>query len=445
MLLSAAVAVPLLLLITRGGPSQQMEASAGEPIAVAGASPQTTDLATAVPVAGDPGAGDIGSGASWPGTSGLFILSGSEYGDDGLPAGQSSGVISGFVSSGELIPLAGITVHLADSAGVPTGRSVSTDVAGRFRLADLVPGSYRLFFSDPAGYYRSSWYGGGSGSPIAISSGQDAGIVFSMVRNNSPQGNIAGTVTGHGGWGLAGIEVLVYEVDSPVVLLEFRSSVFTAGDGSYMVSSLAPGNYKVLFQPSGGFYSLQWYRGAADNEAAELIPLHAGETVGKVDAALEEGGRVSGRIYNNGLPAAFALVDVFDSTGVIVDSTITDAQGYYVSEPLPAGFYKVRVAPGAGFAGGWYGGGSDFGAGSWVQIIAGEKTQDIDILLSAPPVATAFPSAGNGAPAAIAAVSPSPSGVPAELAASALPGHQPGEAAVSSQEENGTLAGDNEE
>lgn len=432
----------LLLVISQGGPFGG--GTADEPIAIAGASPQTTDNppSASEPPAAEPAAGGP-AGEGQPATGGPWI----DYGDDGISASGGSGVISGFVSSGELIPLAGITVNLADGNGVLTGRGASTDAYGRFRFESLAPGSYRLFFSDPVGQYLPGWYGGGAA--VTAGAGQETGIVFSMVRNNSPTGRITGLVSGSGGLGLAGIDVLVYEVDPPVILLELRATAVTAADGSYVVSGLPPGNYKVFFQPTGGYYSLQWYRDAGDHEAAELLPLHAGETVGKVDAALTQGGKVSGRVYDDGKPVPFVLVDVFDSTGVIVDSAVTDAQGYYVSEPLPDGFYKVRAAAGSGYSERWYGGTDDFYTASPVQLIAGETTGGIDILLKppvAPPAVTAVASGGAGgrelAPEGSPPSGPEASGAPP---ASAAAERQPIEVAVPGQAEDGGLAGDDEE
>lgn len=400
LLLGAVAATVLLLWISLdGSPSQTVGSGSEEPIAVAGASPATTSVpAAAAADSAISTVADGGDGASWPATAGRYFSSAGSGSTGGVPPVIFTAAITGFVSSGELIPLAGINVFLADVAGVLTGQSVTTDTSGSFRLAGLAGGAYRVFFSDPAGRYRSGWYGGGSGSPVGVGDRQEVNLVFSMLRENVLRGSITGNVTGPGGLGMAGVEVLVYEVDPPVVLLELRQVVVTAADGSYSVTGLAPGNYKVLFQPADGFSSPEWYRDAADNAAAELIALLPGETVGKVDAALVQGGRVSGQISHDGSPAAFALVDVFDQTGVIVDSAVTNSLGFYVSNPLPAGFYKVRVAPGS-YGSRWYDGRDDFGSADWVQIIGGQVTAGIDIqLTSVPPVVSAEP-AGAEPPA----------------------------------------------
>lgn len=320
------------------------------------------------------------------------------------PPSAEPGVLSGRVWTGngsEEDPITHIAVYLADAGGNLTGARTWTGDDGKFSFAGLAPGDYKLFFFDIGGTYESAWYGSGSpsGAPIRVEPGREASISQAMrPATGHAQGSISGRVANAAGRGIEGVEVLAYSVNEDAgVLLSLQGVAVTDGDGNYTVANLPPTEpglpgapdaaaaglgYKILFTPlplSG--YSPQWYRGQSTHATAKIISLRPGEVVSGIDALLDGGGSISGKVTADGQPAAGAFVDIFNESGIIVGSHWTDAQGNYQSDLLAAGSYKVRVTAPPGFRNEWYNDKTDFASADPVFVVTGQDSGGINIVL----------------------------------------------------------------
>jgi len=82
----------------------------------------------------------------------------------------------------------------------------------------------------------------------------------------------------------------------------------TRSDGTYGLSSLPEGEYKVQFTPASNIYNLlnQFYDHKSDWSEASILTVAAGETKSSVDADLEPGAEIHGAVYSaaNGSPLA---------------------------------------------------------------------------------------------------------------------------------------------
>ncbi|MHB8858485.1 MAG: MSCRAMM family protein [Thermoleophilia bacterium] len=341
-----------------------------------------TNLDTEWPQAGSDGEDSSGRGPASPASTGS--LSGHVV--SGLPAGS---------------PLARITVYLADSTGAFAGPSARTAENGGFEFPGLAPGDYRLFFFDSAGVWKSAWYGGAppAGLTIHIAAGGAVSISQALLPAEATDGSISGHVSDGSGKGLIGVSVLAYLVDEAAgVKLLFQSEVVTDANGDYRITGLPPASsstgsgkaagYKIEFVPARDGYASQWFSDQPTYQTAKIIELHAGETAGGVDACLGGGGTVSGRvtIENGNKPAAFVMVDIFDEAGIIVDTQLTTADGYYRSDPLPAGAYAIRVTSRSSqYEGEWYNNRKEFSSADKVAVVSGKDSGGIDINLDPPP------------------------------------------------------------
>ena len=120
------------------------------------------------------------------------------------PPGLIEGTVSN-VATGE--PLKRANVVLVPAEGRPDGaHSVSTDVAGRFAIANVSPGTYRIW-ADRTGFVRTE-YGskapGRSGSTITVSPGQE---IRKLDIRLQPHAVVAGRVTDEEGEPLAHVQV----------------------------------------------------------------------------------------------------------------------------------------------------------------------------------------------------------------------------------------------
>ncbi len=121
----------------------------------------------------------------------------------------------------------------------------------------------------------------------------------------------------------------------------------TNPSGEYEIQSLTPGQG----EPEGGYaveftstldYVKQFYGGGLENYSSTLIPIVLGETVPNIDAELEEGGEITGRLISAGTKAPIEGARV--CAGRPQHSELcarTTANGEYVILGLASGQYTV--------------------------------------------------------------------------------------------------------
>jgi hypothetical protein len=130
------------------------------------------------------------------------------------------------------------------------------------------------------------------------------------------------------------------------------------------------------------------------------MQLKPSEKLGGIDAVLVGGGTISGRITLEGGGAApSTLVDIFDTSGVIVDTQVTAGDGTYQSDMLPAGTYHLRAVPRSSeYSVEWYDNGNDLASSTAIEVLANNDTGGRDMVLQMvipEPVAAGEPSVGD--------------------------------------------------
>ena len=145
----------------------------------------------------------------------------------------------------------------------------------------------------------SRWLAGAVGKPIRLgASSRDrvrhvllpllgafvamASLMFVSSADAAGTGAISGKVTSASTKAaIEGIEVCV---------LESETCTSTNASGTYTLSGLSPGNYKVaFFAPEGGAYLTQFYDGKFSFSEADAVPVQAGQTKSEIDAAMLAG------------------------------------------------------------------------------------------------------------------------------------------------------------
>lgn len=156
-----------------------------------------------------------------------------------------------------------------------------------------------------------------------------------------------------------------YEVNIFDIAGEFVDAELSIASGNYSVSNLAAGDYVAFsFRPLSTSigYSDELYNnipcpssGCYEFRATGDVIAVAGNDVGNIDFALEQGGTISGQVTEDagrgvGGPMVGVQVDFWTANPVIfAGTTATNASGNYVSPVLPAGGYKVVTANTPGY------------------------------------------------------------------------------------------------
>ncbi len=269
------------------------------------------------------------------------------------------------------------------TAFVDTGNSTTTDAQGNYKFSNLLPGSYQVVKTNPAGYYSvGATAGNVNGTVNAQVTSPDIVSQITLQGGDDSEGNNfalaqPGTLSGFvyydknddgqldaGEPGIGGVTLSLVPV-SVIGTAPSPIQVVTAADGSYSAGDLNPGTWKIVevTQPAGyldGMDRAGTLGGTAVNPGDEIlsIPLGEGQSGQQYDFGKLLPNSIAGQVLisntldctadPNPTPLAGVTVELLNSTNQIVGTTTTDSQGNYQFTALPAGSYSVEdVQPAA--------------------------------------------------------------------------------------------------
>ena len=288
--------------------------------------------------------------------------------------------ISGTVRNGQGTGIANVDIWVYDLNGWWMS-GARTNQNGVYAANGLPGGSYRVLFTPPSATgYSSEWYNNksqqNSADPVAVTvpnvtSGIDAVLELG--------GSISGTVTNSLGAGIANVQVQVYDAADTDVSSS-KGTVTTGQDGSYTLSGLPSGSYKLFFSAVG--YFSEWYDGKTSQAAANPVAVTAPAPTSGVDVVLEQSGGISGTVRNTtGSGIANVWVGVSHPDGSYATGAPTNQDGSYTVSGLPTGSYMVRFNAPSGYLSEWYDGKLTQDAATLVAVALPNLTSGIDAVL----------------------------------------------------------------
>jgi hypothetical protein len=243
-------------------------------------------------------------------------------------------------------PLQGVYVTAVTAESNSWMRQVMTDENGVYTLTGLAAGTWKVYFQGGADYI-DQWYQDqlyfDTANVLTLTQGQTlSGIDAVLVQG----GKISGTVTDAATH--TPQENIFVSVFDPIAQ-SFPQSTYTGPDGTYTLSRLPAGQYQVRFEVSPWYtyptpMTTEWYNNKRTLETADLVSVTQGATTANINAALEAGASLSGRVTRtaNGAPISDVYVGcVNGNTGDWVGYNFTNAEGYYTIPNLPAGTYVL--------------------------------------------------------------------------------------------------------
>ncbi|HND86836.1 MAG TPA: SdrD B-like domain-containing protein, partial [Saprospiraceae bacterium] len=285
----------------------------------------------------------------------------------------------------------GVTVTLTgtDQLGVNVTQTTTTDGSGFYLFQNLVPGTYKLTFTKPSGYFTTAIDRGGNDaldSDADLTTGMTVNEVLSPAEDNRfyDAGYWQPATIGNYVWddlngnglqdsgepGIPNVSVLLTGTtgDGDVVSL----STTTDGGGLYLFTGLEPGTYKLTFTKPSGYSATQANVGAndgADSDADETTgmtvntTLTSGEDDRSWDAGYFKPAKLGDYVWNDldgdgvqdsGEPGISGVaVQLTGTTGdgqPVTLNTTTDGTGFYQFTGLEPGTYKVTFTKPSGYS-----------------------------------------------------------------------------------------------
>ena len=192
-------------------------------------------------------------------------------------------------------------------------RGTYTASDGTYDLGGLPTGTYRVGFRDSSGAMAFEYYDNATAvdaaTDVPVTAGSTTPDIDAALVN---AGHIAGTVTAEaGGAQLAGVWVSVY-APSGAGWAEIGGTE-TGADGTYDVSGLASGSYRIGFSDYSDTYVSEYYEDAASVGTATDVPVIAGSTTPDIDAALSTPGHIAGTVTAEvgGAPLGDVFVSIY--------------------------------------------------------------------------------------------------------------------------------------
>lgn len=228
---------------------------------------------------------------------------------------QPGTVTGAILSNLTQAPLSNATVNIYSGALLVA--TVLTDTNGEYTVEGLASGNYQL--NVQADGYQTAV------SAFVVNSGGTTQLNFSLS-------NLTGSVTGvaldsQTSNPIAGATVSIYQGNSLI------TSVLTDTNGQYNLPNLSPGTYNIVTSAANYQTSIQ------------TLTVQSGSPISNNISLTNNPGTINGQIADSNtlLPVQGVTIQV-SSGQVVIASTITDSQGQYAINNLPAGNYVVTIS-----------------------------------------------------------------------------------------------------
>ena len=301
---------------------------------------------------------------------------------------NEGGSISGrLLQSDGVTPVPGAQVSVRPSLYFfDDGFYATTGPDGSYTVIGLALGQYKVR-AEGSGYaklrYYNNVYGWNNAALVSVTPPQNTPNIDIRL---DPAGVIQGFV--RAGDGITPIQVGII-VDPPAGAFEGIGATSSATDGNFRIEGLPPSNYTVRIGDNSipGWYAGEFYNSKQTWPTADWVAVAAGATVSGINFTLDEGGAVTGTVYDAATfqPISGIQLGAFQAANGLLTTPlpVTGANGTFRINLLP-GSYKIRATSGGSYISEWFGGVQNINAATAVTVNFKQITSGIDIYLDRP-------------------------------------------------------------
>ena len=296
-------------------------------------------------------------------------------------------------------PVADTRIELVNASGTVVA-TTRTDSSGAYTFEGVLPGTYSIRQSQPAGFLDGIDTAGTIAGVIVGSATNPGDLITGVVLRQGQSGieynfgelrtaSIAGRihVDNDGDCVYDNDELLLSDVTIRLLDSSGREIAATKSnaEGRYSFVGIAPGSYTIVEEQPAGFFEGGATPGSAGGRAENpsrigSITLTSGQVAVDYDFCERPPAEISGFVFvdrdadcvrdEGELPLSGVRVDLIDSAGRTVGTTTTDATGAYRFTDLPEGSYTLRETQPIGFFQGGQTAGSGGGDASQADVIS---------------------------------------------------------------------------
>jgi len=269
-----------------------------------------------------------------------------------------------FTPSGQLVE--GARVEILRATDARYVKDTTTSSNGAFTITGLISNVYKVQVIGPP--VATEWYQDhpatndpyadlAAATPVRLAAETTRTLTLEVAPTAVITGRLTDAGTGQPISNTSSGAVRLYH--SSGTLIDPIAKAGTDASGTYTLTGIAGGQYKVWFGPSG--YAPELYDDLPADDAmppvrnfnaATVVTVAAGQTLSGIDAALStetDSAAITGTVTSySGTAMAGVIVELWaldPETGEFVNSiyTQTNASGVYAFTDLPDNVYRVRV------------------------------------------------------------------------------------------------------
>lgn len=198
--------------------------------------------------------------------------------------------------------------------------------------------------------------------------------------------DIEATITGHvfAADGVTPIPGVLVVADGT---LGFGGAGRSNADGSYIIRGVRPDIYRLRVDFLSDWYAGEYYNSKPSWNTADQLTVSAGDQITGIDFTLDEGGAITGRVFDETsgqvIPNTQVFAHLFDGDGVTPIGG-TNASGNYRINLKPGTYYLRAWGEIVGYLPEWYQDAPDINSATPVTVNFKQETSGIDLYLSRP-------------------------------------------------------------